>query len=235
MSQHFSKGMGGEVRHLTPDESRLFPLADLVKNEHPHTRTNDAFWPARLFYMHRVAHLVFPNTFIQVTDCTLSKQMITEETLPWGETARIHHAKEFSLYSKRAEVHPDHAPYSADMTLDNEMQKVSVCSCRACSAHRQFHEDNQMEERARQKASQLSEAGIFVPTDDPSDYCLSADDVLFFEIDRLRTDVLQDYLLWHPIEKSIDTHVQRCLYRIEQLRSMSRETCLLNAGVSFHL
>ncbi len=172
----FSKGFHAQVYDITSetDEHLWVTRADLVRAEH--SMVNASLEARRLFYSHRIAHLLFPKNTIEVTGARMEE----------GCTM---------LYSKLAPVPIEHAAYSMD-TIG--YKKESTCLCDACSKHRQFHSENRLEAKALQTARTMEEAGIWVPSEDSTDYCMShSGDIIFFEHD-ISVLTVGDFIRTYP-------------------------------------
>lgn len=187
----FSRGMHAKVHPLDKAESRHFPNADLIRVE---CRDGPYFFK-RLFYRHRIAHLLFPQHFIDVLGVTA--QNANDPDHPFRTVS--------NLYSKRADVIQDHATYAAHMQLHKGVKK-SLCSCDACKAHRLFHAQNDMTLHALKDAKNYNPMGIHTPWDDDSDYCLAGDKLVYFEIESF------DHLvLGQRLDEIADVNVRAAL------------------------
>jgi len=234
MAEIYSSGACSEVYKLTNSEKKLFPEADLVKID----TDKDRFWFARLFYRHKIAHLLFPNNFIDVVGATVDPHgpdLFDEHKLfdkPYFSAVD----REHRLYSKLAKVDPEHATYSNHMKLvtkNGGVFKKSICPCSICSGHREVHETRYMEEKAKHLAANLSPIGLGVPWNDPSDYCLSGNDIIFFEIDHFEEKVLLKHLTSVDNPTSEQIASIKLLNRYGELKRMSRDIMTSGKCCSF--
>lgn len=225
----FSNGYNASVFELTPQEKCLFPEADLVREE----KEVDRFWFARLFYKHKIAHLLFPEHFMEVVGAQIDPPSNQEFSYPYqiGENVYSEPKERIQrLFSKRVAVDPNHAIYASHMKLveDGErgLFKKSICECSPCTLHRQFHEENKIAERAITSSCFLEDKGIGIDFMDSSDYCLVNNNIVFFEIDGFMSSILEKYLLGLKKPTPTEQQALRLLKRYRALTSMSRETML---------
>lgn len=161
--QNFSRGENASVDRVGTylNECVMFPNADLV-------RTESSISPncKRLFYMHKVASLLFPRNFIEVV------------------AAREINSFSTRLYSRLADVPEEHAIFARDCFKPWGQEKRSICECRPCEEHRHFHDDHDLQQRAFELAKELQEWGIYVEYTDITDYCLDqkTGEIIFFEV-----------------------------------------------------
>jgi hypothetical protein len=234
MAEIYSSGACSEVYKLTDSEKRLFPEADLVKI----VDDKDRFWFARLFYRHKIAHLLFPDNFIDVVGATVNPQGpdLSEEIKIFDKSYFSAVDREHRLYSKLAKVDPEHATYSNHMRLvanNSGVFKKSICPCSVCESHREVHEKMHMEEKAMHFGRNLSSIGLGLPWDDPSDYCLSGENIIFFEIDHFEEKVLLKHLtdIINPTSEQIASI--KLLNRYGELKRMSRDIMISGKCCSF--
>lgn len=170
---------------LTPEEKKLFPHADLVRE----SVGTDTRLFSKLFYRHKIANLLLPDNFIEVTGA----QVYPSDDLSNGSIYRA-----TRLFSELAPVNKNHSVFSQhiDRRYDAVMgSKESLCPCDICFSHREFHKSNSLDQRAKQISEEMINIGIVPPYSDPSDYCLTEKDtVIFFEIEHLDHLNLGNYL-----------------------------------------
>ncbi len=205
MPRSYASGSNADVyaMHDRHEWRRHFPTADLVREEcSSWSKQVDA---KLLFYAHRVAGLLFPGHFIDVTGARMQG----------GAT---------QLYSRRADVPEEHATYCNDIVALPMRAKHSSCSCEQCARHRAFHESQDLQKKAWLLAERLFEYGISVPTSDCTDYCqTSAGKVVFFEL-GLNHHNCSHRLEQQPIAcRATQEHVLHLLKRIECLEQERRK------------
>lgn len=140
-----------------------------------------------LFYRHAIANTLFPDHFIEVTGISLSSDDAYSVLT--------------TLYSKKAAVSSDHAVWTSHMGFklfdifgEWSGQKKRICNCEVCERHAKEHGLINLFEVWR-LAIKLRRAGIYVPTDDPTDVCTAGGKLVFFEIDKLDLVKLRKYVL----------------------------------------
>lgn len=161
----FSNGLNADVYRVADKSWGMGywkPRADLVREEgSAHAKKMDA---KILFYGHRIAHLLFPENVIEVTGATMQG----------GVT---------QLFSRIADVPPEHARYSRDIYRIGMDPKHSGCRCEACTVHREYHKTNGLEQKADETAKVMAEFGIYGHSADITDYCMKPNgEIVFFEL-----------------------------------------------------
>lgn len=202
--EFYSRGANAIVLHTTVEQRLHFSNADFMRLE----RSRDITWAQRYFLQMQLAAIALPNNIIQVvgweTDPIVDIDKIEEyikkfpviemisnefthrpkdgQVLPTSE--QVFPFSRHTMFSKKAKVPDEHAVYCAHMKLnqfieDEHVNKISLCDCPTCQSHRQFHEKHDL----ANKAKRIHFDGIYLPNNDPSDYCLSkTNDIVFFEI-----------------------------------------------------
>lgn len=209
MNERFSKGFYSTVYTLNDQERLRFPHAQLKKDDGDPFRFHP-YWYALSFYRHKIASLLFPENFIEVTGTTKDSASST------------------AIYSKIAPVPPEHAVYSAhircvEIALNKYpyglwINKRSLCQCESCISHRNFHNLQNLASKARSLAKNIAKTGILVPSNDRSDYCLdSKGNIVFFEIDGFESVRLRDYLDFSKNHTQGQSRASRLLERYERL------------------
>lgn len=202
----FSRGRYAEVSVASGREKFLFPKADLIRTE----TKKDPHQYMRLFYAHKMAHLLFPRNFIEVVGVTAKHD----------DACVTEYHRTSSLFSRKAAVADDHAIYAAHMGVRKGGQKSSTCDCATCASHHEFHESDELTMRAMDLAVDYFPTGIFTPWDDGSDYCLAGDDIVFFEIEGFRHSQMREFL--PTIEDAVVRERMSCLLdRYEQYYLLS--------------
>lgn len=165
--EFFSTGSRGSkisVYRTTERERALYQGADLVRVENQTLRSH-----RELYFSFRIADALFPGVFIHVT-------------------AALANDNDIEIYSKMAEVPSQHAKFSAHMLFDSErdIQKESRCVCPDCMEHREYHKKHGLKDIALDLAKRMEGVGVHAPVgeddDDPSDYCLGPQGLIFFEV-----------------------------------------------------
>lgn len=180
----YSRGYNAGVWIISRREKFNFPTADLVRI----TNGDNKFM--RIFYMHKIAQLLFPGQFINV----IGARIVTRKSLEGEERQPLDAIRNF-LYSQQADVSSEHATFSAHMDIGGP-GKVSLCRCGNCASHREFHHSNALAERAYADSFLMKAIGIMPPNyGDPSDYCLTREGkIVFFEIEFLNGERLKNHL-----------------------------------------
>ena len=164
--KEYSSGYHAQVFHTNERQQMQFG-ADLLRVESSIKRR----LYAELFYKHKIAGLLFPDTFIDV----VGSQVLTSSDQQFWR---------IGLLSKLASVPSEHAGFSSHMSVNLDGKKVP-CNCSSCSQHFSFHMLHSLDEIAQETAEITSRAGIYAPYTDMSDYCLGEHGgVTFFEIDK---------------------------------------------------
>lgn len=208
MREFYSSGAHGEVFRIPPGS--VFPHSDLVRTEYE----VDRYWFLRLFYRQKIAKLLFSENFIEVVGTKVS---------PVGDGVSL---RTHSLFSKTAQVDPDHAIFSAHMTMDEKNIETwgPACKCETCVLHRRSHQEQLLMQRAGEIADKAQKMGIILPVVDQSDYCLSqAGNVIFFEIEELRTAILRKRLQGRKRPSNDEIIALHLLERYDSLSKASRQ------------
>lgn len=189
MRERYSQGNNARIYRVEANELQRFPQAELVRED----RSDDRYWGERLFARHIIASTLFPDHFITV----VGAEVIPSEPLTVKLSDGNHHyyPKERSqlLYSKEANIAEGHATF-ADHMRPGPKGKVSSCPCAQCTEHKQLHEREKLSQLATQTAVPMIDIGITPPVEDPSDYCISPNGIVFFEIEVFEQEKLSAYL-----------------------------------------
>lgn len=200
MSLEYSRGFNAKVYRLSPD-SPYVKKADLVRIED----TFDYLWFERLYIAHKIASLLYPDNFIQVVGA--ANRPISLDGKPG------YHAE---LYSKLAPIPPDHAIFSAHFAVTTKPALADRyhhhnnsnpphCECRTCFDHVNFHEQHKLRSKATQlHIDSLTHSCISLPYDDPTDYCLTSNGLIFFEIEQFNSFALIRKLIQNPTHPNQD-------------------------------
>jgi hypothetical protein len=110
--EKYSNGFNSAVYKVDNVDKKRFPNADLIRIDNS---SKDRHWFGRLYYRHKIAHLLYPDNFINVVAVTVDsfKKDSFEEVSYSGSFN-----KEVELFSKVAPVSPDHAIYSSHMRIN---------------------------------------------------------------------------------------------------------------------
>ncbi len=163
MRNLYAEGCNADVysMHDKHEWRTHFPTADLV-------REGRSSWSTRvdaklLYYTHRIAGLLFPGHFIDVTGARMQ-----------GGCPQ--------LFSHKAPVPREHTPYS-NHSYKITQPKRSGCDCDDCKTHREFHASHQLANRAAEFLERSKEIGIYPEANDITDYCETAEGkLIFFEL-----------------------------------------------------
>lgn len=188
----FSHGYNSRVFRVTPEQSAQFNSADLVREVERKALMRNPNHFLELYYGYKITNLLFPDNFITVVGAQRGEPSIDRplfDNEPQGPNLFPHR-----LFSREAAVPPDHAQYTAEMGEYDPGIKECVCRCSTCREHDAFHRENNLEKQAREFVLKTKGMGISFPSTDPSDYCLSDNGILFFEIDGFKADQVQVYL-----------------------------------------
>lgn len=223
MKIEFSHGFRSKVYLATREQRKLFPTAQLVKEDVARERS----WFARAYYQHKICKLLFPANFIEVSGSQVDppdEWDIEEYKFDGKLISRTYVPRIHMIYSKQAELLDDHAKFSAHMTKASAgIGKASVCDCEDCYHHRDFHRELHLKDQAKKLSEQAVKIGIGLPDDDPSDYCLTENGIIFFEIDMIVVPELREYLL-SLREPSFDQrYALRLLNRYEALLAVASD------------
>lgn len=190
MSLEYSRGFTATVSRLDTD-SPYYDTADLVRVE----IVRDFRWFERLFIRHKIASQLYPDNFISVVGVS------NRPNFPTGTNYVT------NLYSKEANIPPEHATYSAHYAITTKPTlaeryrqplPLSLCQCDVCTDHSRFHQDNNLESQAVMFGSDLREDfGITLPVDDPTDYCLSPKGLMFFEVETFNSFLFLNKITHH--------------------------------------
>ena len=244
MQEKYSSGFYSEVFKVDKQQKLYFPQSDLVKVD----ESSDKNWFARLFYRHKIASLLFPDNFINVTGSQVEpwERELIDEIKIGGTTFKNRVTRVHRLFSQMAHVPENHAVFSQHITVvgpdsignernDRTQEKVSLHDCVHCKAHREFHKSNDLQEKAINSASPMLDIGILPPIHDPSDYCLTEEgNIIFFEIDNFDEEVLGKHLSSLKNPNEMEENALRLLRRINELFEDSRLTAL-GSGIAGEL
>lgn len=210
-AEALSSGQHGGIHLLNAREKGLYPGADLVKE----TRTDDPFDAERSFLELRIAGTLFPGSVIEVVGFEVLEP---ENQFPFRYLQM--------LYSKKADVPDAHLKYSTDMTLlDRGLGKVSTHDCSDCVGHRDFHEQNDLEGKYRQLRGRMGKAGIFpAGWNDSSDYCLTPNGLIAFEIGDFSPRQVHAFLDSSPKGVADPEAILKMLERYDQVPTVEQAT-----------
>lgn len=199
--EFYSKGSHAQVEVPLLAEQRYFAEADLVRRE----PARDPFWFGRLYFIHKVAKLLHPDSFINVHAVTCT---------PNEAETGIHNTR---VFSEKAAVPEDHAVFSKHM---NHFMKTSLCKCEICMRHRKFHGLHDLRTEAYHKNIELNKTGIGIHWPDESDYCLSDKGLVFFEIDGFTIEKIKAHA--ETLADDVRGKVFRSLERFAFYKEQSR-------------
>lgn len=160
----------------------------------------------------KIASLLFPNHFIEIIGMELIKTSAKLENLEAFHVER-------RIKSKLAPIPPEHAIFTKHLKENlNFFLRGLICDCAVCQAHNNLH-NLQLEENINidRAAWEIRNAGIYVPTDDPTDYCLGPKGVIFFEVDLVIPSQLRNYI--HSLNsREIADQTENLLHFQQELR-----------------
>lgn len=102
-------------------------------------------------------------------------------------------------FSKLAVTPDDHAVFSLHM----DGHKDVVCGCGACRRHDSFHREFEVDKKAAAFADEMREIGIFLPSNDETDYCLAGGNIFFFEVEDINSRVLRENIQKMPEREGV--------------------------------
>jgi len=225
-NEFYSHGAHSNVWRVGESDKKNFPHADLLRQE----KQGDSFWYARLFYMHKIASLLFPGNFIDVVGVTRDFQDQIDDGSTESNMKLPKHT--VTLFSKEARVPADHATFSSDCIV-SEGEKVNKCGCVKCLRHKDFHNSESLFLRAKRFSRRVQQVGITVPYKDPSDYCLDrhTNKIVFFEIEGFKPPLVAQYLESSPDTTPSERRAQNLLLRYNELVAQSRKHLISGSGV----
>lgn len=192
----FSSGFRGSVyRFSSPDSGFPSNRANLVKLE----QNADRKFYARQFLNMKIAGSLFPENFPEVIACGVIFDGEDTWIDHYGVTYSVPIHK---LFSREVLVPDEHRQFCKDIDLDETHSlKISTCECPGCADHRTLH--TATEDKMRILTDRIAAAGISVPHDDPTDWCVDSEtgQVIFFEVERINLTALEQF----TIEKGLHT------------------------------
>lgn len=220
LGEFYSRGYHASVRYTTEEEKFQFPNADLAREESLPVRL-----AKKRFYIHQIAFLLFPGNFIDVSGLIIGKGG-TYSQAPTRDRADDKSFFPTQLLSTLANVSQDHAIYSNHMEVVKHAlgvyRKRNLCGCEICKKHQKNH-DRFNFRNFKGVVKNLENAGIFVPIDDESDFCLTPEgNYVFFEIDYLDPKRVAKFVSnKKTVPKETAHSVTKLLARIEELKRIT--------------
>lgn len=188
---------GTPLTSLIYNQERIlvFP-ATLVRKEPttPHRESG-----ALTFSLHQVAYALFPQHFAR---------MYGYETITHGPEVMVEVGGMLDyrpinvFYMEKLPIPADHFIYTNHTRPNSWGAKENYCQCPQCAGHQQVHEEQRR--AMSQEVGKLRKAGIFVPFDDPTDWCVVHDDtygnrVVFFEVEHICPDCVAHHATQLPV------------------------------------
>ncbi len=212
MREKYSEGNHGAIYFATEREKKYFGPVGMVREEIQTEQSHSLF----LFYGYKIAGLLFPDSFLKVhavQQCRLPLSRTTDHRgEPYEKQEFLHR-----LFSEKASIKDEHAIYSSHMESIGGF-KDSVCGCSSCLDHRSFHEVNEIERQTEELVWKVEKAGISLPVDDPSDYCLTENGILFFEMSGFQPEKTEEYLRKKEILTQKESQALRLVKHYRELQ-----------------
>lgn len=218
----FSRGQHAIVRTLGPDQRKLFPRADLVREEEAQAPRHFQL----MFYAYKIPYTLFPQNFVepvgsQADQFTRTRRLGGLRRLS-GLFDLLGTGSTFLIYTRMAPVPFEHAQYAADMEV--KKGKKVPHNCTLCQKHHDFHEERVNRDIFWQRVKQIEEAGFTLPIGrsgrpfDHSDFCFdSQDNPIFFETEDFSPDQCRHYLRRQGMWNETHQRVFKYIARYEQL------------------
>lgn len=191
--KYFAEGNQATVYEIDP---HVFRKADLQRQ---HTDLNDKSF-LKLYYEFTIARLLFEDNIIKVDGATCYKPgknaSFFRRVLFYSSLAFTGY--QHVLYSRKAPVDDKHRVFGKHARHGPlEHSKISTCSCEDCTKHRKIHE--QVQPLFADTVRRLGTAGLRVPKDDVSDWCVTINDrgepvIIFFELDGFDAGLVEEHL-----------------------------------------
>lgn len=134
----------------------------------------------KLFNTHLLAYILFPDNFPKPIKRGIDR-MSTKTMMNIGGVLK--YAPVHILYTQEVTIPQDHHVFTNHINTGEFGEKIRTCSCPSCSTHDEYH--SSYRSRMFNLLYQIKEAGIEVPFDDPTDWCVENDKVIFFEVEHL--------------------------------------------------
>ncbi len=195
----YSKGYHAQVYKIE-DKTTASMWGEAELERHEKSNSEHGANAKLLYYGHKIAHLLFPNNTINVTGARMEE----------GSTI---------LYSRLSTVPEEHAIYSMHSRVEGK-DKVSDCPCEPCTKHRKFHEENVKKQEVLRTAKSMNASGIWVPREDPTDYCKSTEGHIIFFEHEISTYACENSLLYRL--SSEQERLQKLIERYNQLMNELR-------------
>lgn len=187
-------------------ESRQFPGSEVVRV----CLTSNPDEYLDTLYKQNIAYCLYPDNILKLLGgnqrlvtpnffLTLFVRLI-EQLVDSAPSPAPKQKFEYRLYSRLANVPPEHAHFGATMIGTDEdghlIKDVPSCPCKLCTTHLSFHSSANTK-HASDVVDQISRAGIFLPDPifDPSDWCLTPQGIpFFFELEGLDPRIIYKHL-----------------------------------------
>lgn len=187
MLKEFSRGHNAVVYwNDKGNQPPPFSHADLVRIE-PCLHFEDGTF---IFCQMQLAQIAFPGNFPEV----IAFKVGINDPKAFVDRGGIQsYEPPFYLYSKRTSTPSEHNIFCDHIGHDLEGYKIHTCPCSACSSHALLHEKQHGNMHAFVRDA--LQAGIQLPYDDPTDWCLNDNGgIVFFEINKLDIATLSRYI-----------------------------------------
>ena len=176
----------------------LYPQATLIRKE-PSTAHMES--GALTHSHHQVAHALFPEHFARI----YGYETITQGPEVMVEVGGMLDYRPIDVfYMDKLPIPNDHFAYTNHTRPNSWGAKENSCSCPQCMGHQQVHDVHRI--AMSREVAKLRKAGIFVPFDDPTDWCIATDPtygarVVFFEIEHICPDCVMHHTAQLPEER----------------------------------
>lgn len=216
MLTEFAHGHSAVVYYNNKEGLRPpFSRADLVRVEQCLGPEYGAF----VFCQMQLVQMAFPGHFPEVIAYRVRK----DDPKSFVERGGIlSYEPSYYLYSNRTATPSDHNVFCDHIANDLEGYKIHTCPCATCSAHALIHEESHSAMHTFVKTA--LQAGIELPYDDPTDWCLGSNgNIVFFEINRLHVNPFSDFIARQELNPDQRAKVNRLVRAYQKVeREMSR-------------
>lgn len=197
MSEFISSGLNGEVFTISGRDKILFPQADLVKTTYVVERDDMML----TFYLQKIVEQLVPESSIHIISTYHDPKAQIQSDFIKNRYTIVERDYPVRVLSKKVEVHPDHAQFSAHSTRGHFLPEFGAawkdldCKHEACHDHNSLHQTKEWMRKFRSAQRKYHQIGVEVPKTDETDWCLDASgQIVFFEFDHLNHKRLFDYL-----------------------------------------
>lgn len=166
------------------------PLFPHAKVQRKHADPNGQAF-LELYYRHKFAEALFARYFIKVEGAQCDKPPRNSPVFQRLRSSFIafFFGYQHTLFSRKATVDDQHHTFGTHMMPDRlSHSKKSCCACSDCSLHREVHESAR--ELFVKTVWEVGQAGLFVPLNDDSDWCVVKNaqgekEIIIFEVEKI--------------------------------------------------